>query len=59
MTDRNDTRIATPPPAKLIREYLQIRPAASSADVVRWLRRCGVEITAEAAGAVLAAIKTG
>ena len=59
MTDREEARVVLAQPTRLIREYLQTRPAASPADVVRWLRQNGVELSDEAAGAMLAAIKTG
>lgn len=46
-------------PELLVRDCLQANPAASPAYVVLWLRNYGEEMSVEAAGAMLAAIKTG
>jgi hypothetical protein len=59
MIKNNPTQVITVQPAQLIRAYLQVKPAASPADVVQWLRGFGVELSVEVAGALLAAIKTG
>ena len=59
MIEKIPTHVIAVPPTQLIRDYLQIKPAASPAEVVVWLRRFGVEMSVEAAGAMLTAIKTG
>lgn len=59
MAENNLTQVTAETPSQLIRDYLQVNPAASPADVVLWLRRFGIEISVEAAAAKLAAIKTG
>lgn len=59
MAENNLTHVTEESPSQLIRDYLQVKPAASPADIVLWLQRFGIEISVEAAAAKLAAIKTG
>lgn len=44
---------------RIIRDYLRLNPAATPTEIVDWLRQNGIEMSSEAVGATLAAIKTG
>jgi len=59
MTEHDVGQSNAVPPSQLVRDHLQANPAASPDEIVSWLRKFGIEITAEGAAAKLAAIKTG